>query len=107
MRSNILLLSAMCGACSGAHLPAPPAPASTPSSSASAHHPWTCSTPVGALSLPIPEAHGLPLVGVSVVVQVGPQRITVACDAPTVVEAPPSAAPTAAPDAAPAPESAP
>ena len=43
---------------------------------------------------------GLPLVGVSVTVQVGPQRITVACDAPTIVEAPPSAAPTAAPDAA-------
>jgi hypothetical protein len=94
--TNRLSLSALfLGACSGAHLPPVPAPGSVPSSgSSSAHRPWVCATPVGALELPLPESHGLPLVGVSVAVQVGPQRITVACEAPRVVEAP-SAAPSA------------
>jgi hypothetical protein len=107
MTSRLSFAALLCGACSGAHLPPVPAPSSVPSSSSSsAHRPWACSTPVGALELPLPEAHGLPLVGVSVVVQVGPQRVTVACEAPRVVEAP-SAAPTEAPAPAPAPESAP
>lgn len=94
--TNRLSLSALfLGACSGAHLPPVPAPGSVPSSSSSsAHRPWVCATPVGALELPLPESHGLPLVGVSVAVQVGPQRITVACEAPRVVEAS-SAAPSA------------
>ena len=105
MTSRLSFSALLLGACSGAHLPPVPAPSSVPSSSSSsAHRPWVCSTPVGALELPLPEAHGLPLVGVSVVVQVGPQRVTVACEAPRVVEAP-STAPTEAP--APAPESAP
>jgi len=99
MTSRLSFAALLCGACSGAHLPPVPS-----SSSSSAHRPWVCSTPVGALDLPLPEAHGLPLVGVSVVVQVGPQRVTVACEAPRVVEIP-SAPPTEAP--APAPESAP
>jgi hypothetical protein len=109
MTSRLSFSALLLGACSGAHLPPVPGPSSVPSSSSSsAHRPWTCSTPVGALDLPLPEAHGLPLVGVSVVVQVGPQRVTVACEAPRVVEIP-SAAPTEAPTEAPAPapESAP
>ena len=95
MTSRLSFAALLCGACSGAHLPPVPAPGSVPSSgSSSAHRPWVCATPVGALELPLPESHGLPLVGVSVAVQVGPQRITVACEAPRVVEAP-SAAPSA------------
>jgi len=95
MMSRLSVSALFLGACSGAHLPPVPAPGSVPSSgSSSAHRPWVCSTPVGSLELPLPESHGLPLVGVSVAVQVGPQRITVACEAPRVVEAP-SAAPSA------------
>lgn len=111
MMSRLSVSALFLGACSGAHLPPVPAPGSVPSSSSSsAHRPWVCSTPVGSLELPLPEAHGLPLVGVSVAVQVGPQRITVACEAPRVVEAPSTApsAPASDAGAAPsAPESAP
>jgi hypothetical protein len=103
MMSRIGFAALFCGACSGAHLPPVPVSPSSPAS-VSSLRPWNCSTPVGALVVELPEAHGLPLVGVSVVIQVGPQRVTVACEAPRVVEIP-SAAPTEAP--APAPESAP
>ena len=71
MTSRLSFSALLLGACSGAHLPPVPAPSSVPSSSSSsAHRPWVCSTPVGALELPLPEAHGLPLVGVSVVAAV-------------------------------------
>lgn len=111
MMSRLSVSALFLGACSGAHLPPVPAPASVPSSSSSsAARPWVCSTPVGSLELPLPEAHGLPLVGVSVTFLVAGQRITSACEAPRVVEAPSTAPSAPASDAgvAPsAPESAP
>ena len=95
MMSRLSVSALFLGACSGVHLPPVPAPGSVPSAgSSSAHRPWVCATPVGAVELPLPESHGFPLVGVSVAVQGGRQRITVACEAPRVVEAP-SAAPSA------------
>ena len=57
MTSRLSFSALLLGACSGAHLPPVPAPSSVPSSSSSsAHRPWVCSTPVGALELPLPEA---------------------------------------------------
>lgn len=111
MNTRLSLSALFLAACSGAHLPPVPAPGSVPSSSSSsAARPWVCSTPVGSLELPLPEAHGLPLVGVSVTFLVAGQRITSACEAPRVVEAPSTApgAPASDAGAAPsAPESAP
>lgn len=87
MMSRIGFAALFCGACSGAHLPPVPAPASAPSSSAS--RPWSCVTPVGSLDVELPAAHGLPLVGISATVLVAGARVTVGCErAPDV--APPS-----------------
>ncbi len=95
MNTRLSLSALFLGACSGAHLPPVPAPASVPSSSSSsAARPWTCATPVGTLELPLPATYGLPLIGVSVTWLVAGQRITSACEAPRVVEAP-STAPSA------------
>jgi hypothetical protein len=103
MTSRLSLAALLCGACSGAHLPPVPAPTSTPAKSGL--RPWTCTTPVGAIVLDLPEAHGLPLVGISATVLVSGARVTTGCErsepaAPA--SAPPdatvSAAPTAAPD---------
>ena len=103
MNHRLSLAALLCGACSGAHLPPVPAPSSAPSSStAKAMRPWTCVTPVGPIVLELPEAHGLPLVGISATVLVSGARITTSCerqhdDAP----APPTAAPDAAVSVAP------
>lgn len=73
--------------------------------------PWTCTTPVGAIVLELPEAHGLPLVGISATVLVAGARITTGCERSepaALVSAAPTAAPDAAVSAAPsAPESTP
>ena len=64
--------------------------------------PWECVTPVGSISVELPEAHGLPLVGISATVLVAGARVTTSCerkDAPAPASAPASAPPTAAPDA--------
>jgi hypothetical protein len=102
---NRLTIAALfLGACSGAHLPPVPAPTSTPPKSGL--RPWTCTTPVGAIVLELPEAHGLPLVGISATVLVSGARITTGCErsepaapASAAPDAAISAAPTAAPDA--------
>ena len=107
MTSRLSLAALLCGACSGAHLPPVPAPTSTPAKSGL--RPWTCTTPVGAIVIELPEAHGLPLVGISATVLVSGARITTGCErqqdeAPAPPTAAPdatvSAAPTAASDAA-------
>lgn len=104
MNTRLSLSALFLGACSGAHLPPVPSPGSVPSSSSSSEHrPWVCATPVGTLELPLPESHGLPLVGVSVTFQVAGQRITAACEAPRVVEAPSTAPSAPASDAGAAP----
>jgi len=95
MTSRLSLAALLCGACSGAHLPPVPAPTSTPAKSGL--RPWTCTTPVGAIVIELPEAHGLPLVGISATVLVSGARITTGCERQQ-DEAP--APPTAAPDAA-------
>jgi hypothetical protein len=64
--------------------------------------PWECATPVGSISVELPEAHGLPLVGISATVLVAGARVTTSCerkDAPAPASVPASAPPTAAPDA--------
>ena len=64
--------------------------------------PWECVTPVGSISLELPEAHGLPLVGISATVLMAGARVTTSCerkDAPAPASAPATAPPTAAPDA--------
>jgi len=65
--------------------------------------PWECVTPVGSISVELPEAHGLPLVGISATVLVAGARVTTSCerkDAPAPASAPASAPATgAAPDA--------
>jgi hypothetical protein len=64
--------------------------------------PWECVTPVGSISVELPEAHGLPLVGISATVLVAGARVTTSCertDARAPASAPASAPPTAAPDA--------
>jgi hypothetical protein len=106
MTSRLSFAALFLGACSGAHLPPVPAPSSVPSSS-SGMRPWTCTTPVGAIVLELPEAHGLPLVGISATVLVSGARITTGCErsepaapASAAPDATVSAAPTAAPDAA-------
>ena len=103
MTSRLSLAALFLGACSGAHLPPVPAPTSTPAKSGL--RPWTCTTPVGAIVLELPDAHGLPLVGISATVLVSGARITTGCErsdpaAPTSAapDAAVSAAPTAAPD---------
>jgi PBP1b-binding outer membrane lipoprotein LpoB len=101
---NRLTIAALfLGACSGAHLPPVPAPTST--GAKSGLRPWTCTTPVGAIVLELPEAHGLPLVGISATVLVSGARVTTGCErsepaapASTAPDATVSAAPTAAPD---------
>jgi hypothetical protein len=96
MMSRIGFAALFCGACSGAHLPPVPVSPSSPASAAPSR-PWQCSTPVGALVVELPEAHGLPLVGISATVLVAGARVTVGCErqdshAP---ESSPSAAPSA------------
>lgn len=101
MTSRLSFLALLLGACSGAHLPPVPAPSSVPSSS-SGMRPWECVTPVGSISVELPEAHGLPLVGISATVLVAGARVTTSCerkDAPAPASAPASVPPTAAPDA--------
>ena len=64
--------------------------------------PWDCVTPVGSISVELPEAHGLPLVGISATVLVAGARVTTTCerkDAPAPASVPASAPATAAPDA--------
>jgi hypothetical protein len=65
--------------------------------------PWECVTPVGSISVELPEAHGLPLVGISATVLVAGARVTTSCerkDAPAPASAPASVPATgAAPDA--------
>jgi len=64
--------------------------------------PWDCVTPVGSISVELPEAHGLPLVGISATVLVAGARVTTSCerkDAPAPASVPASAPATAAPDA--------
>ena len=103
MTSRLSLAALLCGACSGAHLPPVPAPTST--TAKSGLRPWTCTTPVGAIVIELPDAHGLPLVGISATVLVSGARITTGCErsdpaAPgsAAPDAAVSAAPTAAPD---------
>lgn len=101
MTSRLSFAALFLGACSGAHLPPVPAPSSVPSSS-SGMRPWECVTPVGSISVDLPEAHGLPLVGISATVLVAGARVTTTCertDAPAPASAPASVPPTAAPDA--------
>ena len=97
MNHRLTFAALLCGACSGAHLPPVPVPSSSPSSSAakSGLRPWTCTTPVGSIVLELPEAHGLPLVGISATVLVSGARITTGCE-----RSEPAAPATAAPDAA-------
>lgn len=95
MNHRLTIAALLCGACSGAHLPPVPAPTSTPTKSGL--RPWTCTTPVGAIVIELPEAHGLPLVGISATVLVSGARITTGCERQQ-DEAPAPA--TAAPDAA-------
>ena len=100
MASRLFLAALLCGACSGAHLPPVPAPTSTPAKSGL--RPWTCTTPVGAIVIELPEAHGLPLVGISATVLVSGARITTGCERQQdEAPAPPTAAPDAAVSAAP------
>jgi hypothetical protein len=64
--------------------------------------PWECVTPVGSVSVELPEAHGLPLVGISATVLVAGARVTTSCertDARAPASVPASVPPTAAPDA--------
>jgi len=64
--------------------------------------PWECVTPVGSISVELPEAHGLPLVGISATVLVAGARVTTSCerkDAPAPASVPASVPATAAPDA--------
>jgi hypothetical protein len=64
--------------------------------------PWECVTPVGSISVELPEAHGLPLVGISATVLVAGARVTTSCertDARAPASAPASVPATAAPDA--------
>jgi hypothetical protein len=100
MNHRLTIAALFLGACSGAHLPPVPAPTSTPAKSGL--RPWTCTTPVGAIVLDLPEAHGLPLVGISATVLVSGARITTGCErsepAAPAPDAAVSAAPTAAPD---------
>ena len=110
MNHRLTFAALLCGACSGAHLPPVPVPSSAPSSSASKPglRPWTCTTPVGSIVLELPEAHGLPLVGISATVLVSGARITTGCERQADAPAAPTAAPDAAVSAAPsAPESQP
>jgi hypothetical protein len=76
--NRLTIAALLCGACSGAHLPPVPAPTSTPAKSGL--RPWTCTTPVGAIVLELPEANGLPLVGISATVLVSGARITTGCE---------------------------
>jgi len=101
MTSRLSFSALLLGACSGAHLPPVPAPSSVPSSS-SGMRPWECVTPVGSISVELPEAHGLPLVGISATVLVAGARVTTSCertDARAPASAPATAPPTAVPDA--------
>ena len=101
MTSRLSFAALFLGACSGAHLPPVPAPSSVPSSS-SGMRPWECVTPVGSVSVELPEAHGLPLVGISATVLVAGARVTTSCertDARAPASVPASVPPTAAPDA--------
>lgn len=97
---NRLTIAALfLGACSGAHLPPVPPPSS--SAPKAGMRPWTCTTPVGAIVLELPEAHGLPLVGIAATVQVAGARVTTSC-----VRSEPAVA-VSAPAASSAPESTP
>jgi hypothetical protein len=96
MMSRIGFAALFCGACSGAHLPPVPSPASAPASSAL--RPWSCVTPVGSLVVELPTAHGLPLVGISATVLVAGARVTVGCE--RAADVAPDAAPPSQPSAA-------
>jgi hypothetical protein len=64
--------------------------------------PWECVTPVGSISVELPEAHGLPLVGISATVLVAGARVTTSCertDARAPASVPASVPATAALDA--------
>ena len=101
MTSRLSFAALLCGACSGAHIPPVPAPSSVPASH-SGMRPWECVTPVGSISVELPEAHGLPLVGISATVLVAGARVTTSCertDARAPASAPASVPATAAPDA--------
>lgn len=91
MMSRLGVSALFLGACSGAHLPPVPVPQSAPSQSGS--RPWSCVTPVGSLVVELPEAHGLPLVGISATVLIAGARVTVGCERtnPSPQSAPPSA----------------
>jgi hypothetical protein len=66
--------------------------------------PWECVTPVGSISVELPEAHGLPLVGISATVLVAGARVTTSCERR---DAPAPAAPDAEVPKLAAPESTP
>jgi hypothetical protein len=62
--------------------------------------PWECATPVGSITVELPEAHGLPLVGISATVLVAGARVTTSCERGAAVAPAPASVPaTAAPDA--------
>lgn len=64
--------------------------------------PWQCVTPVGSISVELPEAHGLPLVGISATVLVAGARVTTSCER---IEAPaPASALVSAPATGAAPD---
>ena len=75
---HLAIAALLCGACSGAHLPPVPPPSS--SAPKAGMRPWTCTTPVGAIVFELPEANGLPLVGISATVLVSGARITTGCE---------------------------
>lgn len=109
MKSRLSFAALLLGACSGAHQPPVPAPSSVPASH-SGMRPWECVTPVGSISVELPEAHGLPLVGISATVLVAGARVTTSCerqDAPAPASVPATAAPDAEVPKLAAPESAP
>ena len=63
--------------------------------------PWQCVTPVGSISVELPESHGLPLVGISATVLVAGARVTTSCERKDAPAPAPASAPAtgAAPDA--------
>jgi hypothetical protein len=64
--------------------------------------PWECVTPVGSISVELPEAHGLPLVGIAATFLWAGARVTTSCernDARAPASVPASVPATAAPDA--------
>jgi len=64
--------------------------------------PWECVTPVGSISVELPEAHGLPLVGISATVLVAGARVTTSCE--RVLALAPASVPASAPATGAAPD---